>query len=135
MSAPINSGTITANKPFTNEAVAIIEDILGDPSRSGCGGYALHGANIEFYEYYTYDLEEFLLNITDRLKPLGFTLTGCVEYFSDWGNDGRIDVGGGNVSSLSREEFALHDADDDTLIEILSQRGYSVTKNPARKER
>lgn len=130
MSAPMNSGTITANKPFNKEAVAIIEDVLGEQSRSGCGGYTLYGDSIEFHEYYTYDLEEFLSGITDRLKPLGFTLTGCVEYFGDWG-DGRIDVDGDTVSSLSREEFALHDADDDTLIEILSQRGYTVTKNPA----
>ena len=131
MSAPMNSGTIIANKPFTEEAVAIIEDILGKQSRfSYYGGYALEKANIEFYEYYTYDLEEFLANIVDRLKPLGFTLTGSVEYFGDWG-DGRIDVDGDDMSSLAREDFALHDADDDTLIEMLSQRGYTVTKNSA----
>ena len=125
MSAPMNSGTIIANKPFTEEAVAIIEDILGKQSRfSYYGGYAPEKANIEFYEYYTYDLEEFLANIVDRLKPLGFTLTGSVEYFGDWGDEEEdAEEDSGDEASEEEPEEEETESEDDEEPDEAEEEG------------
>ena len=127
MSAPMNAGVVTANKPFSDEAIEIIKEIFGEP-RKWYWEILPETGEIEFVEYYEYDFAEYLDELRDKLSVIGYELTGSVSYYGDWG-DGRIDINGdAGVELIEKEDFNLHDATDEELIEILESRGYKVTK-------
>ena len=113
-------GTISANKTMT-EVIDIITDVLGN------GGWYVHDNEICFHEFYGYRFEEYLDDLVNKLKPLGYTLKGSVYSYGDYG-DGRYDLDGEEIEYIAEEDFSLHDATDEQLIEILENRGYTVTK-------
>ena len=53
-------------------------------------------------------------------------LEGNLEYYGDY--DGWIDITRDGVESGDKSSEDLHYANDRTLIEILEERGYTVTK-------
>ena len=113
-------GTISANKTMT-EVIDIITDVLGN------GGWYVHENEIHFYEFYGYRFEEYLDDLVNKLKPLGYTLKGSVFSYGDYG-DGRYDLDGEEIEYIAEEDFSLHDATDEELIKILENRGYIITK-------
>ena len=120
MSAPLNSGEITLNKPLTKQAAEIAGAVLGIKVRE-------NAKYISIDEYYSYDMEEDLQKLCDQLTPLGYVLSGSVGYYGDWG-DGTIEVNGNSIEAFSADENAIRFADDQSLIDELESRGYTVTK-------
>ena len=113
-------GTISANKTMT-EVIDIITDVLGN------GGWYVHDNEIHFHEFYGYRFDEYLDDLVNKLKPLGYTLKGSVYSYGDYG-DGRYDLDGEEIEYIAEEDFSLHDATDEELIKILENRGYIITK-------
>ena len=120
MSAPLNVGEIDFNKPLTKEATEIIKEILGLNIEA-------EATYIFVDDYYSYDLEDELQKLCEKLAPLGYLASGHISYYDDY-ICGRIDVEGDVVFYLSAEESAVQQANDQTLIEELEARGYTVAK-------
>lgn len=121
MSAPFNSGVITLSKPVDNKATEIIEKYLGRGNY-----YEINKNVIEINEIQEYSFENTLVELADDLREIGYTMSGSISYYGDY--DGRIDIDEDGVEDIPIEDFALHDASDEELIEILENRGYIVTK-------
>ena len=117
----MNAGTITANKPFTEEAKAFIVEEFGTPNDYR---YFIEEDAIEFVEYYGANLDESFEFIIKHLAPLGYVLNGSVEYYYDF--EGRYDIKENKVTAMTKEEAIISDAYDRTLISELERRGYTV---------
>lgn len=126
MSYVLNVGEIKVNKPITEEAKAILDEVFGSEICEA-GGDLLF-----FDEYYDKYFDETLQVAVNMLEPLGYILNGDVAFYGDYG-DGRIEIKDNGILVLSVEEAAIVDASDETLIEELKKRGYDVVKKEEMK--
>lgn len=120
----INSGTVYANKPFTWEAkteIAANKDI--DPDLLDC----IEEDQLEIEEWYENCFEDELEALVKTLAPLGYILNGCIDYFGDY--EGRIYVKQNEITSVDVHDMGLYEATDETLINTLKERGYTILKN------
>lgn len=119
MSAPLNCGIITANKPIDH---AIVKRVWGE------GGYTINGNELEITEFYAWDMEDYLNELFDSFGE-GYIFNGGINYYDDsYSGDGRYDIVDNVIENIPKTDWALHDATDEELIEILENRGYVVTK-------
>lgn len=114
MSAPMNCGILTADKAINPAA---IEKVWGK------GGWSVDGNELEVNEFYAWDFDDYLKQL---FTETAYVFNGTVSYYGDF--DGRYDVTDNNVENIAREDFTLHDADDETLISILESGGYKVIR-------
>lgn len=120
----INSGTVYANKPFTWQAkteIAANKDI--DPDLLDY----IDDDRIEIDEWYEWCFEDELEALVKTLAPLGYILNGYIDYYGDF--DGRIYVEQNQVTSVDTHDMGLYGATDETLINKLKERGYTILKN------
>lgn len=120
----INSGTVYANKPFTWEAktaIAANKDI--DPDLLDC----IDEDQLEIEEWYENCFEDELEALVATLAPLGYILNGCIDYFGDY--EGRIYVKQNKITSVDVHDMGLYEATDETLINTMKERGYTILKN------
>ena len=85
---------------------------------------------IELGDYPGSYLDSDLQSVQDAIGP-NVWLEGNLEYYGDY--DGWIDVTRDGVESGDKSSEDLHYADDATLIKMLEERGYKVTKAKAKK--
>ena len=90
------------------------------------------GMYIEISEMYNSSFEDALLEMVDDLGPKGIKLTGEVSAYGD--DDWFWDVRDNSVSSYDKTDEGLVYASDETLIDMLRKRGYTVTKKGKRKK-
>lgn len=126
MSYVLNVGEIKVNKPITEEAKVILDEVFGSEICKVGGDWLL------FNEYYDKWFDETLQVAVDMLEPLGYILNGDVAFYGDWG-DGRFEIKDNGILALSVEDAAIVDASDETLIEELKKRGYDVVKKEEAK--
>lgn len=119
MSAPLNCGIITANKPLDPN---VIESVWGK------GGWFVKENEIEITEFYAWDFEEYIKELFEAFGE-GYIFNGGINYYDDsYDGDGRYDIVDNVIEDIPKTEWALHDASDEELIEILEKRGYTITK-------
>lgn len=119
-----NIGTIDLDHRLTHEAIeALLKNPITRDYASECahpGDYAL------VYNDDGGDLLDEIREIVNVLAPLGYVLDGEVEYYGDY--DGKIYIENNEVIDVDVTDIGLHEASDETLIQILESRGYTVTK-------
>lgn len=136
MSVVYNSGTLEVllrGKPTTDPNVKKkVEDAIDE---SGVIPPGITGATvvqgklcttIDFSELVCSDLEDYLNEISRNLSKFGITLDGDLEYSG--GYDGYIantDVG---FVSMSKEQYGLHSAATEDIIDELEKREFGVIK-------
>ena len=86
--------------------------------------------SIELEDYPESGLESTLQNVQNAIGP-NVWLEGNLEYYGDY--DGWIDVTRDGVETGDKSSEDLHYADDATLIKMLEERGYKVTKAKSEK--
>lgn len=119
MSAPLNCGIITANKPLDPN---VIENVWGK------GGWEVNGKELEITEFYAWNFAEYFDVLLNAFGD-DYIFNGEINYYDDsYGGDGRYDIVDNVIENIPKTEWALHDATDEELIEILENRGYVVTK-------
>ena len=119
MSAPLNCGIITANNPLDPN---VIESVWGK------GGWEVNGKELEITEFYAWNFAEDLYLLFNEFGD-DYIFNGEINYYDDsYGGDGRYDIVDNVIEYIPQTEFALHDATDEELIEILENRGYTVIK-------
>lgn len=121
----INTGTLYMNKPLTQEAAEIINEILGEDYAQESDSF------IDFEEWYENCFEDTIERIVGALSPDGYVFDGTIAYYGDY--DGQIVVKNNFVQSVDITDFGLYDADDETLLRLLQARGYIVTKKEETK--
>lgn len=136
MSVIYNSGVLEVllrGKPTTDPNVkkkvedAIDESGVMPPGTTGAA--VVQGelcTTIDFSELACYDLEDYLNEISRNLSKFDITLDGDLEYGG--GYDGYIantDVG---FVSMSKEQYGLHSAATEDIIDELEKRGFGVVK-------
>jgi len=119
-----NVGTIELNHRLTHEA---IEALLHNPiTREYASECVLPGAYALCYNDDCGDVLDEIREIVNVLAPLGYVLDGEVEYYGDY--DGKIYIENNEVIDVDVTDIGLHEASDETLIQMLEDRGYTVTK-------
>ena len=119
MSTPLNCGIITANKPLDPN---VIESVWGKD------GWEVNGKELEITEFYAWNFAEDLYLLFNEFGD-DYIFNGEINYYDDsYGGDGRYDIVDNVIEYIPQTEFALHDATDEELIEILENRGYTVIK-------
>ena len=116
-----NTGTLTASKPFDDKARSMIEEILGKPSE----WLEITEDSIEFCEYPSGVLDLNVDKLVDILDALGIRLDGRIDY------DGSYEGAyfwkqGEHHTEMEKDDVAILDAGDRTLINELEKRGYMV---------
>ncbi len=120
----INSGEVYANKPFTWEAKAEIATNKNiDPDLLDY----IDEDRIEIEEWYESCFEDELEALVNTLAPLGYILNGCIDYYGDY--EGSIYVKQNEITSVDVHDMGLYEATDETLINKLKERGYTILKN------
>lgn len=118
------TGTIDLDTPLTAQAVYAL---LTNPQTET---YAKESACVDdwaiIYNDEPGDQEDEIKEIVSVLASLGYVCNGEVEYYGDY--EGKIYVEHNQVIDVGIEDTGLHEASDETLIQILSERGYIVTK-------
>lgn len=118
------NGTIDLDTPLTAQAVYAL---LTNPQTET---YAKESACVDdwaiIYDDEPGDQEDEIKEIVAVLASLGYVCNGEVEYYGDY--EGKIYVEHNQVIDVGIEDTGLHEASDETLIQILSERGYIVTK-------
>lgn len=118
------TGTIDLDTPLTAQAVYAL---LTNPKTEI---YAQESACVDdwaiIYNDEPGDLEDEIKEIVAVLASLGYVCNGEVEYYGDY--EGKIYVEQNQVIDVGIEDTGLHEASDETLIQILSERGYIVTR-------
>ena len=119
-----NTGTIDLDTPLTAQAVIAL---LENPKTEE---YAREAACVDdwaiIYNDEPGDLEDEIREIVAVLTSLGYVCNGEVEYYGDY--EGKIYVENNQVVDVGIEDTGLHEASDETLIRMLQDRGYTVTK-------
>ena len=136
MSVFYNSGVLEVllrGKPTTDPNVKKkVEDAIdksGVMPPGATGATVVQGelcTTIDFSELMCSDLEDHLNDISRDLSEFGITLDGDLEYFGNY--DGYIantDVG---FVSMSKEQYGLHSAATEDIIDELEKRGFGVVK-------
>lgn len=124
MSCPYNCGEIEINKKLTPEQKSKVMEILGIKET---GMNYIEDNRIEFGEFYDYDFEVTANELVEYLGKLGYILNGVVNRYGDYG-EGRIEIDNNEVTYTDQEDYWRKDADDNSLIEELEKRGYTVVK-------
>lgn len=122
------NGELETSQPLTEEAVKAIEEIFADSC--GCDSVfaALHGTKIGITDFLTGSYaDDLIAELVEKLSDLGITLEGSVSYYGDY--DGRYKFNGdGTFADLDKDECAIADASDESLIAEIESRGYIVEK-------
>lgn len=116
----IHSGTLSFNKPLTREAAEIVNEILGEDVAQE------NDSCLDFDEWYENFFEDTIEQMIGALSPDGYVCDGTISYYGDY--DGQIIVKDNVVRSLDIQDVGLYNATDETLIRMLEERGYTVTK-------
>lgn len=124
MSCPYNCGEIEISKKLAPEHKAKVMEILGIKET---GMNYIEDDRIEFGEFYDYDFEVTANELVEYLGKLGYILNGVVNRYGDYG-EGRIEIDNNEVTYTDQEDYWRKDADDNSLIEELEKRGYTVVK-------
>lgn len=120
----MNSGTVYANKPFTAEALRMLDANKNfDHDLLEC----IDDDYLDIDEWYESCFEDELCAMVETLTPLGYVFNGKVAYYGDY--DGQIIVKDNNVRCVDIEDVGLYNANDNTLISMLNERGYKVFKD------
>lgn len=124
-----NYGTLHVchdSKRSDKAAWNMVEDLFGSEFIQDLGmHFDAQKMEIEFEEHLNSFLDDDLRKIQDGLKPHVW-LEGNIAYYGDY--DGWIDVKRTGVESGDKSSEDLHYATDETLIAMLENRGYVVTK-------
>lgn len=123
------SGTIDLNQPLTTEAVKLVKSV-GEKEYLSWTKDVSEGdweINLDDINAKCFDGE--FLSIVEVLAPLGYILNGCVEYWGDY--DGKYYITDNKIENIDIAQTGLYEATDEELIEILTERGYTVTKEVA----
>ncbi len=118
----MNTGGITANKPFDDAALNVLENkcsLFDDEWLPEFGDM-----HLVFEEVTDSAFEEVLDEIIQKLKPLGYVFNGTVHYYGDY--EGNIYVDDNIVECVDVENIGLHDTSSGTLAAALERRGYIV---------
>lgn len=118
----INTGTLTASKPFNEQAKAIIEEVLGEPNE----WFTIREKEVEFDEFPPGSLDIVIDNLVDILGKLDIRLEGRVDYDGSY-QGAYLWKNGEKHTELEQEDVSIMDAEDQTLINELERRGYNVT--------
>lgn len=117
-----NTGKLTASKPFTEQAKAIIKEVLGEPNE----WFTIRDRELEFAKYPSGSLDTVIDNFVDILEKLDILLEGRVDYDGSY-QGAYLWKNGEKHTELEQEDVAIMDAGDQTLINELERRGYNVT--------
>lgn len=119
----INYGIISSNLPFTEEAKQRLAESNIDADLLQCLG------EDELYleNWYGSSIEDDLQFMTNALAPLGYVFNGDIHYYGDY--DGKVYIKDNVVTCVDEEDIGLYEAGDETLIQMLKERGYTVLKN------
>lgn len=120
----INTGGITANKPFDAAALNVLENECSWFDNKWLPEFG--DIHIEFEGVMDSAFDEVLEEIVQKLKPLGYVFNGEVQYYGDY--EGKIYVENNKITLRSIEDTGLYEACDAELIQMLKDRGYIVTK-------
>lgn len=118
-----NTGVLYASRPFTENALKIIEEILGTADSEYL---KVHGNTIDFQDFPSGTLEMKVDEIVDRLGALGIQLEGRIDH------DGSYEGAyfwrhGEHHEEKTQAEVAIIDADTEELIQELEHRGFHVS--------
>ena len=121
-----NSGEIDFNMPLNDVAIAAIQEFYAYADD--------YGFDVGDMTWYIEDepgnnFEDDVHDMIDILAPLDYVLNGEVQYYGDY--NGKIYIENNKITLRNIEDTGLYEADDLTLIEMLEERGYTVTKNAA----
>jgi len=120
----MNSGTVYANKTLTPEAFQLLEtNRRFDKDLLKC----MDENWLDVDEWYEVSFEDELWELIDVLAPLGYVFNGTIAYYGDY--DGQIIVKDNAVHCVDIEDVGLYNADDNKLISMLKERGYTVFKD------
>lgn len=120
----MNTGGITANKPFDAAALNVLNSNCSLFDRKWLPDFG--DIHIEFEDVMDGSFEEVLEEIVQKLKPLGYVFNGQVAYYGDY--EGKIYVENNKITLRSIEDTGLYEACDAELIQMLEDRGYIVMK-------
>ena len=120
----MNSGTVYANKPFSPEALRLLD--TNENFDFELLEY-IEDNYLDVDEWYETCFENELQAMVNTLSPLGYVLNGTISYYGDY--DGQIIVKDNKVQSIDIEDVGLYTADDSRLIQMLKERGYTILKD------
>lgn len=121
----MNTGTLYINKPLTRLYAEIVNEILGEYVAQETD------ALLDFEDWCEDIFEDPIEQIIAALAPAGYVFNGTISYYGDY--DGQIIVKDNVVRSLDIQDVGLYNATDETLIRMLEERGYTVTKKEETK--
>ena len=103
--------------------------VVGTVIRKGCDAYVLRRDDLGVIsfngceEFGNYDYVE---DLVKALAKAGFIVNGFIDYYGDY--EGRYHIDDNEIRHLNEIEKNVDDADDQTLIDELVRRGFSVSK-------
>lgn len=121
----INSGTLTPSRDFTDEEIAFLNNIFGTDFHNHV---SIYRNEISFDETYGDYWEPEINEAVDYLAQRSATLEGRI-YYSGAYEGAYIVRPGEHVEEYDRDQLAIIDATDETLISELKKRGYQVIKD------
>lgn len=130
MSFVTNYGTIEFNKELTVEAIEAVKKEFGshaDWYKDYIGCFEDGATDVELEEYSDKEMYGTLVSTVNALKPLGYVLNGCIEYYGDYG-EGATYVKDNEVVEYDDQTRWHMDATDEELIKELESRGYVSVK-------
>lgn len=125
------AGKIEFNKPLTKEAAALVNDVANtsdidwveESLEEGDTEFEFNDRNVKYF--WDGEFDTFIA----PLIPLGYVANGTVEYWGDY--EGKYYINDNKVEDVDIAQTGLYEATDEELIEILTERGYTVTKEVA----
>lgn len=118
----INDGIIYTSKPLDEEAISVIESVLGSQDEEW---FSIDTDKLEFRNFLSGSLEMLIDDLVDRLGEMGISLRGRIDFFGDY-EGAYLWEYGEKHEEKTQSEIAIMDAGDQELVAELKRRGYQV---------
>ena len=119
-----NQGTISLNKPLTQEALDAILSVNEEFVKKTV--LKVGDTDIYVEDFFDSEFDGTMNEIIDAISPLGYVLNGEVNYWGDY--EGKTFITDNKVESVDVQGLWEYELADEYIIEVLEKRGYTVTK-------
>ncbi len=119
-----NQGTISLNKPLTQEALDAILSV--DEEFVEKTVLEVGDTDIYIEDFPDSEFDGTMNVIIDAISPLGYVLNGEVDYWGDY--DGKTFITDNKAESVDVQGLWEYELADEDIIKALEKRGYTVTK-------
>jgi hypothetical protein len=118
----IHNGIIYTSRPLGEDAVSVVESVLGSQDE---GWLRIDADMLEIQDFLIDSLEILIDELVDRLGDMGISIRGRIDYCGEYEGTYFWEYGKKHEEK-TQSETAIMDAGDQELITELKRRGYRV---------